>query len=124
VADEPTLGELFRRLDAAVTEVRELRREIAEDRQRFELKFLPRAEFDLAQHSDAIVIRGLENETHSVAKRLDNVEAKIDAKSREMHQRIDKVEERRRADRALVLTGLAFPLILLLIGALIATGRL
>jgi tetrahydromethanopterin S-methyltransferase subunit G len=125
VSDETrTLGEVARRLEEVVSELREMRREAAEDRQRFEARFLPRAEFELAQQSDAIQLRGLENETHSVARRLDAVDSKVDAKSSGLHGRIDKIEERRRGDRALVLTGLAFPLILLLVGVLVTTGRI
>jgi predicted nuclease with TOPRIM domain len=73
-ADGPTLGEVVRRLDDAVRELREMRREIAEDRSRFETRFLPRTEFELSQATDEIQMRGLEGEQHSLAKRLDSME--------------------------------------------------
>jgi hypothetical protein len=125
VSDETrTLGEVARRLEEVVSELREMRREAAEDRQRFEARFLPRAEFDLAQQSDAILIRGLENETHSVARRLDAVDNKVDVKAKELYERVDKVEERRRVERALLWTSLGAPVLILLLSALFVTGRL
>lgn len=104
--DAPTLPEVVRRLDAAVTELREMRREIGEDRKTFETRYLPRAEFDLSQQADAIQVRGLEGEVHTIKKRLDTT------------------EDRRRQDRALLLGSLAFPLLVTLLGALLLTGRM
>lgn len=103
--DAPTLPEVVRRLDDAVRELREMRREMGEDRKEFQARFLPRAEFDLSQQADAIQIRGLEGEVHTIKKRLDTT------------------EERRRQDRALILGSLAFPLLVILLGALLLTGR-
>jgi hypothetical protein len=122
--DGPTLGEVVRRLDDAVRELREMRREIADDRARFEARFLPRAEFDLAQAADAIQMRGLEGETHSVAKRLEALEVKVDGKTREVNGRVDQIEERYRAYRTLVLSAFVFPLLVMLIGGLLISGRL
>lgn len=104
--EAPTLSEVVRRLDDVVREVREMRREMSEERKDFQLRFLPRAEFDLSQQSDAIQVRGLEGEVHNIKKRLDTT------------------EDRRRQDRALLLGSLAFPLLVILLGALLLTGRM
>lgn len=104
--DAPTLPEVVRQVAAAVAELRELRREIAEDRKTSEARFLPRSEFDLSQQTDAVQIRGLEGEVHNIKKRLDTA------------------EDRRRQDRALLLGSLAFPLLVTLLGALLLSGRM
>lgn len=104
--DAPALGEVARRLDDLVREVREMRREMAEERKDFHARYLPRVEFDLSQQSDAIQVRGLEGEVHNIKKRLDTT------------------EDRRRQDRALLLGSLAFPLLVTLLGALLLSGRI
>lgn len=104
------------RLNEVVQEMRdmlgEIRQEIAEDRRSLEAKYLPRVEFTLTQATDAVQLRGLEQEQHSQAKRLEAVAGQI-----------TQIEDRRRADRALLLSGLAFPFILLLLSAVLLSGR-
>jgi hypothetical protein len=122
--DSPTLGEVVRRLDDAVRELREMRREIAEDRSRFEARFLPRAEFDLSQATDAIQMSGLERETHSVGKRLDAVEIKSDEKIAEVAKGLKEIEQRRRSERMWLIGAVVMPSVLLLLNALLTARAL
>lgn len=116
------------RLNEVVQEMRamlaEIRQEIAEDRRTLEAKYLPRVEFTLTQATDAVQIRGLEGELHSLAKRVESVTATVAENDRAAATRIKEVEDRRRADRALLLGGLAFPFIMLLLSAVLLSGRL
>jgi cell division protein ZapA (FtsZ GTPase activity inhibitor) len=103
--DAPTLGEVVRRIDAAVTELREMRREIADDRRRMTAEFLSKETAEEREATTALQIAGLEKEIHSTGKRLDTIESN------------------RRQDRALLLGNLAFPLLVILLGAvLLARG--
>jgi Sec-independent protein translocase protein TatA len=101
VSDDPTLGEVVRRLDEAVQGLREMRREMAEDRQRMSAEFLRKETADEREQTTALQVGGLEREIHSIGKRLDTIETN------------------RRQDRTLLLGNLAFPLLVILLGALL-----
>ncbi len=118
----PTLGEVVRRLDEAIREIRETRREMAESHSRTEATYLRKTEFASEQQTNAVVIRGLENEVHSTSRRLDALDRDLKAALKESATELLRVEERRRVDRMWLIGGLAFPLILMLIGAVILGG--
>ncbi len=109
----PTLGEVVRRLEDIVVRLDEIQRGTAEREARFEKTYVRVDVFEAVQATDAVQLRGIEGEIHSLSKRFDATDA-----------RISTVEERRRQDRALVLSGLAFPLIIALLTALFLTGRM
>ncbi len=103
--DGPTLGELFRRFDVLANEVREFRRDVADQQRQFASEYLRRAEYDALQTSDVIQVRGLEQEVHNLAKRM------------------EASEERRRTDRALIFSALIAPvLVAVLVAAFLRGG--
>ncbi len=104
--DGPTIGELFRRFDSLANEVREFRRDVAEQQRRFASEYLRRAEYDALQASDVVQLRGLEQEVHSLEKRM------------------EKADERRRTDRALVLSALVAPILVAVFVAVFLRGGL
>jgi predicted RNA-binding protein len=112
-SDGASLGEVVRRIEDIVARLDEMQRGTAEREARFEKTYVRSDVFQAVQTTDAVQIRGIEGELHSLAKRYDATEA-----------RISTIEERRRQDRALVLSGLAFPLIVALLTALVLTGRM
>lgn len=125
------LNEVVQKMRAMLAEIRQ---EIAEDRRTLEAKYLPRVEFTLTQATDAVQIRGIESEIHSLAKRQEaqavTVTENEPAASTRIKQvedtavaRIKEVEDRRRADRVLLLSGLAFPFIMLLLAAVLLSGK-
>lgn len=112
-SDGPSLGEVVRRLDDIVARLDEMQRSTADREARFEKIYVRGDVFEAVQATDAVQMRGIEGEIHSLEKRFDATDA-----------RISTVEERRRQDRVLVLSGLAFPLIVALLTALFLTGRM
>jgi predicted RNA-binding protein len=111
--DGPSLGEVVRRLEDIVARLDEMQRATAEREARFETIYVRADVFRAVQATDAVQMSGLEAEIHSLVKRFDATDT-----------RIGTVEERRRQDRALVLSGLAFPLVIALLTALFLTGRM
>ena len=77
-------------------------------------------------HSDRqttdVHTRGIETEQHAQAKRLEALATKADASIKEIGDRLDKHDDRRRSDRLLLLGGVAFPIVVFLIAALFAAG--
>lgn len=104
MSDAPSLGEVVRRLDDVSRRLDEITLRVEAREVRMELAFVRKDVFDAIQASDSAQLRGLEQEVHKAGKRL------------------DATEDRRRADRAVLLTGLAFPLLVLLIAAVVLTG--
>lgn len=100
--DVPSPGEIWRLLNK-IDKRLDL---ISEQQVEREKLFVRQDVFEAVQAADALQMRGLEQEVHSVSKRLDTT------------------EERRRQDRALLLGSLAFPLLVTLLGALLLTGRM
>jgi hypothetical protein len=112
-SDGPSMGELMRRIEDIVARLDEMQRGTAEREARFEKTYVRSDVFREVQATDAVQVRGIEAEIHSLSKRFDATDT-----------RIGTIEERRRQDRALVLSGLAFPLIVALLTALFLTGRM
>jgi hypothetical protein len=112
-----TLHEVIRRLDDVVRETRETRRELVDSATRSEATYLRKAEFQLAQQTDASIIRGLENEVHSLSKRLETTGSMLERSVKDQADEIKRIEERRRTDRMWLVGGLAFPLIIMLVAA-------
>ncbi len=106
IPDGPTLGELFRRFDVLANEVREFRRDVADQQRQFASEYLRRAEYDALQASDVVQLRGLEQEVHNLEKRM------------------EKADERRRTDRALVLSALVAPILVAVFVAVFLRGGL
>lgn len=104
--DAPTLGEIVRRLDDVSRRLDDITLRVEAREVRMELAFVRKDVFEAVQASDAIQMRGLEGEVHSISKRLDTT------------------EDRRRQDRALLLGSLAFPLLVTIIAAVLLTGRM
>jgi hypothetical protein len=102
--DGPTVGELFRRFDSLVNEVREFRRDVADQQRQFAREYLRRAEYDALQASDTIQVRGLEQEVHNLEKRM------------------EKADDRRRTDRALIFSALVAPVLVAVLTALFLRG--
>jgi hypothetical protein len=69
--------------------------------------------FAAREATDAVQLRGIEGEIHSLSKRFDATDT-----------RISTMAERRRQDRTVLLLGLAFPLIIALISAFFSAGRI
>jgi hypothetical protein len=111
--DGPSLGEVVRRLEDIVARLDEMQRGTADLQARFEKTYVRSDVFQAVQATDAVQVRGLEGELHSLSKRFDATDA-----------RINTIEERRRQDRALVLSSLAFPLIIAVVTAVFLTVRL
>jgi phenylacetate-coenzyme A ligase PaaK-like adenylate-forming protein len=112
-SDGPSVGELMRRIEDIVGRLDEMQRSTAEREARFEKTYVRSDVFQAVQTTDAVQVRGLEHEIHSLGKRFDATDA-----------RINTIEERRRQDRALVLSSLAFPLIIAVVTAVFLTVRL
>jgi chromosome segregation ATPase len=134
-SDGPSVGELMRRIEDIVGRLDEMQRSTAERESRFEKTYVRSDVFQAVQTTDAVQIRGIEHEIHSLGKRFDAVEGRLgtveERRKQERKQdaddadaRISKIEERRRQDRTVLLLGLAFPLIVALISAFFSTGRI
>lgn len=100
--DVPAPGEIWRLLTKIDQRLDDMGKQAAER----EKLFVRLDVFDAVQAADTAHMRGIEQEVHSVNKRLDTA------------------EDRRRQDRALLLGSLAFPLLVTLLGALLLSGRL
>lgn len=118
--DVPGSAEMFRLLTRIDKRLDDMERRSAER----EKDFVRVDVFEARQATDDVQLKALENEAHSIAKRLEAVDDKVSVKTRETNDRIDKIEDRRRADRALVLGSLAFPLLVAIIVAVLLTGRM
>jgi putative NADH-flavin reductase len=116
----PSNGEIARRLIDLTAEVRESRKEMAEAMRQY-----VRADvFDARQATDAVMMRGLEGEVHSLSKRIEALREQCAADSQESNRRLEAIDERRRADRMWLVGGLAFPIIILLVGAVVTARGL
>lgn len=115
--DAPTLGEIVRRLDDISRRLDEVSHRLDQREIRMAAEYVRRDVFEAVQTADAIQVRGIEGETHSLGKRLD-------AEATQLAARIIRTEDQRRQDRALLLGSLAFPLLVMLLGALFLSGRL
>lgn len=101
--DTPTLGEVVRRLDDVSRRLDDVSSRLDQRETRMAAEYVRRDVFEATQQTDGVQMRGLESEHHNLKKRL------------------DRAEDQRRQDRALVLSSLAFPLLVLILGALLIT---
>lgn len=102
----PTMGEMSRRLDAAVREIRDLVQEVRQDRNQMHQTYLPREQYNALRQADDVQIAGLEREQHNLVKRL------------------DAFESQQRTNRALVWGSLLFPILAALIVVILTSGGL
>lgn len=121
MTDEPSNSEVMRRLDDLMREVREFRASLVAAQDRAEQTYLRKAEFTLAQQTDAAESRGVQLELHKMGKRLENLETSFRAAEKDVADEIDRIEERRRSDVRWAL-GLVVPLVLGLLLTLAANG--
>lgn len=117
VPDSPTLGEIVRRLDEVSRRLDEVSNRLEQREARMAAEYVRRDVAEAREQADAVQIRGIEAEVHSLSKRLDNAATHVDVKK--VEDRMTRTEDQRRTDRNLVLASLVFPLILLLIGAVV-----
>lgn len=120
MADDPTVGEVTRGLASVVEELRAIRADIRDMQVRTEQTYLRKTEYERAAKAerdlDLLEQQGIQNELHSLKKRLETAEE-------ERKQEKRAAEERRRVDRTWLLSGIAAPLIVWFV-ILIATGAL
>lgn len=120
--EEHTLGEIVRRLDEVSRRLDEVSFRLEQRQSQMEAAYVRKDVFEAVQQADGIQLRGIESEVHSLSKRLDLTAT--EAQVRKLDDRMTRTEDQRRVDRNLLLASLAFPLLLLLIGALITSGSL
>lgn len=116
--EAPAPGEVWRLLNKIDKRLDEMARQTIER----EKLFVRMDVFEAVQQADGIQARGIEGEVHSLSKRMDNVATHTEVKK--LEDRMTRTEDQRRTDRNLLLASLAFPLLLLLVGALITSGSL
>lgn len=104
--DGGQIGVLVFRLDDVVRRLDEVSRRMEEQQQRFETTYLSRREFELAQVTDSLHMRGIEAEAHKLGKRLDAADA---AQS---------------ANRRLAVSGIILPVLATILAALILAAVL
>lgn len=97
--DGPTLGEVMRGVDDLKRQLGEVSKLIASERAESARIYVRSDVFAAERSADAIQLQGLEQEVHSLSKRIDESDA------------------RKRTDRALILSGLIFPIVVALVVA-------
>jgi hypothetical protein len=112
--DAPTLGEVVRRLDEVSRRLDDVSNRLDQREVRMAAEYQRRDVAEAQAQADAIQLRGLEAEQHSLGKRLD-------AEAAALSVRMNRAEDQRRQDRALLLGSLAFPVIVMLLGLLFAS---
>lgn len=122
MTEEHTFGEIVRRLDEVSRRLDEVSTRLELRQQQMEAAYVRKDVFEAVQQADGIQVRGIEAEVHSLSKRLDLTATETQV--RRLDERMTRTEDQRRTDRNLLLASLAFPLLLLLIGALITSGAL
>jgi N12 class adenine-specific DNA methylase len=118
--DVPGAAEMFRLLTRIDKRLDDMERRAVER----EKDFVRVDVFEARQETDDVQMKAFENEQHSLSKRFDALDKKLDDSIKESGTRIVAVEERRRQDRMWLVGGLAFPLLVTLLGALLLSGRL
>lgn len=147
VADDvPTPAEMFRLLTRVDKRLDDIDRHSSERERDFEADFVRKETFNAVRATDDTQAKGFENELHSVVKRFDSLEtkldtrfkdleaksdakdrdleSKLDTKTKDLKTHIDAIEGNRRTDRMWIIGGLGFPLILMLISAIVVARLL
>lgn len=115
--DAPTLGEIVRRLDEVSRRLDDVSNRLDQREARMAAEYVRRDVFDAVQQADGVQTRGIEAEIHSLTKRLESTASQTEVKK--IEDRMTRTEDQRRVDRNLVLASLVFPLLLLLLGAVV-----
>lgn len=122
MTDDHTFGEIVRRLDEVSRRLDEVSGRLEARHAQMEAAYVRKDVFDAVQQADGIQVRGIEAEVQNVHKRLDLTATETQVQK--LDDRMTRTEDQRRTDRNLLLASLAFPLLLLLVGALITSGSL
>lgn len=117
MADEMTFGEVVRRLDEVSRRLDEVSTRLELRQQQMEAAYVRKDVYAADQQADGIQVRGIEAEVHSLSKRIDVTATEGQVKK--LDDRMTRTEDQRRQDRNLILASLVFPLLLLVIGAVI-----
>lgn len=113
--DVPGSAEMFRLLTRIDKRLDDMERRSTER----EKDFVRVDVFNAQQQADAVQMRGLEGEVHSLTNRFESVATHSEV--RKLEDRLTRTEDQRRGDRNLLLASLAFPLLVMLIGAVVAS---
>lgn len=117
MTDDHTFGEIVRRLDEVSRRLDEVSSRLEQRQAQMEAAYIRKDVFEAVQQADGLQMRGLEGEIHSLTKRLDATAS--EAAVKKLDDRMTRTEDQRRSDRNLVLASLVFPLVLLLLGAVV-----
>jgi hypothetical protein len=104
VADEPTLGEVVRRLEAIHADLKEDLREYG-----------TRLDKKVSVERYELERRGADEVHRQVIERVAAIEAAREREKRDSDLERRKIEDQRRADKRLILTGLIVPVLLVLL---------
>lgn len=113
--DVPGAAEMFRLLTRIDRRLDDMERRAAER----EKDFVRLDVFEARQETDDVQMKAFENEVHSLAKRFDSADTKIDTKNREVTVRIDNIEAAARAYRMWLIGAVVLPLALFITNALL-----
>lgn len=119
MSEEHTFGEIVRRLDEVSRRLDEVSTRLELRQQQMEAAYVRKDVFEAVQQADGVQLRGIEAEVHNIGKRLD--QAATETQVKKLDDRMTRTEDQRRADRNLMLASLAFPLLLLLLSAVVAS---
>jgi hypothetical protein len=100
----PSNGEIMRRLDELVTELRRLADTLAEG-------YVRKDVLAAQNNATSIQITGIEDEQHVLHKRIDGV-----------NQRLDKNDTDRQTDRRLIFTAIAAPIVVGIVLAIVLSA--
>lgn len=120
MTEEHTPGEIVRRLDEVSRRLDDVSTRLELRQQQMEAAYVRKDVFEAVQQADALQVRGLEGEVHSLTNRLESTATHVEV--RKLEDRMTRTEDQRRTDRNLLLASLAFPLLVMLIGAVIASA--
>lgn len=110
MADEPTLGEVVRRLEAIHADLKEDLREYG-----------ARLDKKVSVERYELERRGADDVHRQVIERVAAIESDRQQEKRDAEQERRKVEDRRRADRRLIFTGLIVPVFLVVLQVYLST---
>ncbi len=109
--NSPTLGEIVRRLDEIVRRLDEMARQAVER----EKQLVRRDVFEAVQAADALQMRGMENEVHSVGKRLDALDQRLEESRKDVERRFNEAAAQQTATRRWAVGAVVIPSVSVLI---------
>jgi hypothetical protein len=110
VADEPTLGEVVRRLEAIHADLKEDLREYG-----------ARLDKKVSIERYELERRGADEVHRLVIERVTAIEAAREREKRDADLERRKIEDQRRADKRLILTGLIVPVLIVILQVYLST---